>query len=180
MSLPDGFTPLAFAAARGVPQQATVEAAGRRLTVTLVATAADLPRILDAEPVSVVYDSRAAAVPRAEVPADARAAATVPPPEGAAVGAVGAYLVVADPAGVLGTVPAVSRRPLPVTSGADPGLLVELWVDELVLPAGGLVRPGEFGGGVVVGIRDASHGATRPVLPPLLTVDRGDPHDALV
>jgi hypothetical protein len=180
VSLPDGFTPLTFAAARGVPQQASHEAAGRQLTVTLLATTADLPRVLDAEPVAVAFDSRAAAVPRTAVPADARAAAVTPPPDSAAPGAVGAYLVVADPAGVLGAVPAVPGRPLPVASGGDPGLLVELWVDDLVLPAGSLVRPGELGGSVVVGIRDASHGATEPALPPLLTVDRGDPHDALV
>ncbi|MEV1289106.1 hypothetical protein [Micromonospora sp. NPDC049679] len=172
MSLPDGWTALPFDAARGVPQAVPIAGPVPGLRAVLVTGAGDLPRLLCAPVDQVVHD---AALRRAPVGAtavgvglpihiaahrQAVAALTAPPPDSLSTAATSAVILVIGPSGVLTTWPALPDRALPVAG--DGRLLGELWIDDLRLAAGSLVRGGECGSRISVGWRPVGGAATQP------------------
>lgn len=56
---------------------------------------------------------------------------------------------------LLASVPARLGVPLPIF-GSRIGYVMDVWIDELVITAGYLTRPGEFGAKVRIGVRQAS------------------------
>lgn len=184
MSLPLGWTALGFDAARGVPQGAPIPHADPQLAglrALLVVSPADLARLLSAPVEYVVHRSseRREPIPVVAGPAQAlhRRARdealhdfTSSAPDSIATEAMPVYLVVAAGRDVWASWPATTGRALPVAGPS--GLIGHLWVDEVLLAAGTLIRPGQYGSGVAVGWR-----TTQPEHPPLSSED---PHDALV
>lgn len=166
MSLPVGFSPLPFDPARGVPQVVPLPGPVPGLRVALVAAAADLARLMSAAAEQVVHD---VAVRRVRVsdtaPAHGDQSAHLAAHRTAVAGFVAAprdsldpaavpvWLVVSGASGVHRCWPAVPGRPLGVRG--DGRFLGDLWIDELRLAAGSLVRGGECGSRLAIGWRPA-------------------------
>lgn len=188
MSLPDGWTPLPFDPARGVPQVVPLPGPVPGLRAAVVAGTADLARLLSAPTGQVVHDtgerlltSGPAAGPDVGTPAHvatvdrAVAAFTAAAPDSLATSTVGVWIVVTAGSTVHCTWPALPGRALPVRG--DGRLLGDLWIDELRLAAGSLVRPGEHGSRIAVGWRPAG----TPTPPGTVrTTAEEDPHVGLI
>jgi hypothetical protein len=169
MSLPDGFAPLLFDAARGVPQAVPLPDSVPGLRAALVGGTGDLARLMSAPTDLVAHDatelltrratdaggSAAGAETAAHVVAHRAAvtAFTAAPPDSLTTAAVPLWVLVLGGSTVHGSWPALPGRALPVRG--DGRFLGEVWIDELLLAAGSLVRPGQHGSRIVIGWRPA-------------------------
>lgn len=162
MTLPAEYTPLPFQAARGVPQTVPFDAGSRRLRLTVLATVTDLPALRTVAATHIVFDGGAGERTRpTSVPREPRQRFLASPPSTLAPAVVRPHLVVSDGTTTLGSQSILVGTPAVVGATAEASLLVEVLFDRLVLTAGSLIQPGEFGGTIVAGARIRNIGVKR-------------------
>jgi hypothetical protein len=196
VALPEGYVPVPLRAEAGIPQAAPVDLGGRRLRVTLAALVPVLAAVVDADPNQVVVDATSEATRPAvddDVPTDARAWMAQPPPTTLHDDAVRLVLAVHVGGRLVAAVRPVVGVPVRVSAAPvlgpdrDPagatGLVAEVVVADLVVAAGNLVAPGQYGSRIVVGARRLDQGVlrARPLPParPLLRRPRPRPAERL-
>jgi hypothetical protein len=169
MSDPDGFVPLPFAAARGVPQTVQTEVGGHRLRVTLAVAASDLPALIATSPTSTLVDLTEGRRRRTSVPGDVRDRFRSGAPATLSTEVVRPVLLVRERGVLLGARPASVGAIVRYGSVDQGGLVAEVLVHALELVAGALTGPGELGGRISIGIRApvplAPVGRRRPLSP---------------
>lgn len=163
MTLPEGFSPLPFVAARGIPQTVSHAVGTHRLRVTIVASATDLPALLQSSATQVVVDTVTEGLSRRDgrpvgVRDRFRAAASTT----LSAEVIRPILIVRENEVLLGALPARPHTLLRFGVTESSGLVVDLYVDTLILTVGSFIQPGETGGFIGIGIRPADKGAGPP------------------
>jgi hypothetical protein len=146
MTLPVGFSPLPFSAARGIPQTVPFES----YRVTLVASTSDLPALLQTSITETVIDMNARCSARpVTVPVDERELFRSPAPS--TIDAIRPMVIVRENDTLIGSLPALVGTVL--RFGLVDTLAVEIWIDTFVLAAASLTQPGDVGAQLSIGIR---------------------------
>jgi hypothetical protein len=166
--LPNGYTPVAFSVAGGLPQRASVVLGDAVFRLTLAGAVGDLPALIDADETLVLVDIRRDGQrPREQVPTDARAWLSGVPANTLAPASIRLHLMAHRGDTLLGVLPVAVGTPMRYGTTRGTGLHMEVLITELVVPAGALVRPGPFGLVLEAGIRRLDQGVRvyRPVPP---------------
>lgn len=153
---------LPFVASSGVPQSVPIDLGGRRFTVTLLASAADLPALRSVDATAALVDAAAEASARpVRVPDDARSWCRQPAHSSLAPAVVRPTVVVREGAKTVGSHPVVAGRPLRFGATGTSPLAVEITFHELRLTAGALIRPGDTGSVITASVVLRTTGITR-------------------
>lgn len=162
MTLPSVYTALPFNAANGIPQTVPYDIGARRLRVTIVASATDLPALVQTSRTEQLFDLVDwGTTPRTGIPASDDERFIAPAQSTLAPAVVCPRLVVRDGETIIGSLRVRPRRPLRFGRTEPGALAVEIYIETLCLAAGSLVQPGELGATIVAGIRPVTAGVTR-------------------
>jgi len=159
--LPDEYTQLAYDAQRGFPQRASVTFGSHTYICILAVVVPDLPAVLGREPTDLLIDLRAQAAERPKtIPSSSAHLWNHDDIHVLSAMALRPYLLVRESNTLLASVPL--RVGVPVSIGSvSSGLRLEAYVASCKIAAGSLVRAGEFGSSLLVGIRDKTLGVER-------------------
>jgi hypothetical protein len=154
------YTPLAFVAARGIPQTVAFDAAGHQLRVSLLAAVSDIPALRSLSQTTLLFDGRALESQRpTSVPSDERELYTAEAHDSLAPAVLRPFVVVREGQHVIGSAPVLVGTPFRV--GSNTSLLVELLFDALQITSGSITQPGDFGSVISAGIRVMTSGVER-------------------
>lgn len=141
--------PVPFEAARGCPQTARLELAGRQFSLTLTASTADIPALRSVAATDRIVDGERRAFERpSELPAAPANRFEADPPSTLDASIVRPTLIVRERERLVGARPVhVGRRLRFGTTSSSP-LEFDVWFDELALTAGSLIRRGDSGASI--------------------------------
>ncbi|WP_420451182.1 hypothetical protein [Ilumatobacter sp.] len=170
--------PIPIVAARGVPQTVPVDAAGRRFSVTLSASVADVPALRSIAATDVLVDAVAEQQhTRNSVPGDARSWMVGAAPSTVSADLVRPHLAVREDGVLLGSRPVIVGRELVYGHNEGSPLVIKVTVQECTLTAASLIRPGETGGRFAAELRICTSGVSRNEA--TATIDEEDPYGQL-
>lgn len=176
--VPSDYAPLGFDGDRGFPQAVEFTGGGRGFRMSLQVTATDLPRLASLEPDRRLLDWRDDAP---DLPTSAsgspRDHLALQPPGTLETTALRVTIGVREGGRRVAVRPVRVGRPLPAGRLPAVGLLLDVYVSELVIMSGNLVRPGSFGSRVVAGARIRFTG--RPWLQEPSPQPQVDPYERL-